>query len=194
VSYLSSTIIEETISHCQTDPKLGVAYFYFDFGVKEKQLHQNLMRSLVTQLSIRSEKTPEALQELYSRSYEGVQQPNETGLETALRFMLEEFTKTYIIIDALDECTDRKELLELIQAIHGWEMGEVQILVTSRRETDIEDALELLHADQVCIQSAQINGDIQLHIREQLQKISKRWPTQVQEEIEEMLMSGAHGM
>lgn len=145
---------------------------------------------------MQSKKAHKALLELYNCSYNGQQQPSKIGLKTTLQSMLRDPFKTYIIIDALDECTDRKELLELIQEINGWKISKVQILVTSRREPDIEYALELLLADQICIQSAQTNSDIQLHIQEQLQvdlKLS-RWPQKVQEEIEETLMNGAHGM
>jgi len=96
----------------------------------------------------------------------------------------------------LDESTEREELLKLIQEIVGWKLEKLHILVTSRRESDIEEALEPLVTDQVCIQSTLVNADIHTHIREQLQKDSKlkKWPTHVQTEIEEVLMEGASGM
>jgi hypothetical protein len=60
--------------------------------------------------------------------------------------------KTYIILDALDECTDKGELLELIQEMNKWRT--VQILATSRKEKDIEEILQRLVSCQICIQDA----------------------------------------
>jgi len=111
-----------------------------------------------------------------------------------LKSILGLFPKTYIILDALDECTDREELLVLIEEINRW--GAVQILATSRKEKDIEEALHPLVTCQICIQDAQIDNDIKLYIRHRLQNDSKlkKWPLKVQREIEESLMAGANGM
>src|SRR5215471_2646841 len=103
----SSTIIEDVKSHCLSDSTLGFAYFYFDFNDGEKQRHENLIRSLITQLSAKSAKVPEALQALYSLSEGGQHQPSKDGLVTTLQSILGDFPKTYIILDALDECADR---------------------------------------------------------------------------------------
>jgi hypothetical protein len=56
--YLSSTIIEDVISHCLADSTAGVVYFYFDFNDVKKQYQENLIRSLITQLSAQSAKPP----------------------------------------------------------------------------------------------------------------------------------------
>jgi len=183
------------MSHCQADATFGVAYFYFDFNDREKQRHEGLVRSLITQLSTQSAKTPEALQALYSRNQNGQQQPSNDGLVATLQSILGDFPMTYIILDALDECTDRAELLELIREISGWKM-KIHILATSRKERDIEEALEPLLTGQICVQSEQINGDIQLHVRERLHNDPKlkKWPVKVKEEIEKALMDGACGM
>ena len=121
---------------------------------------------------MQSEKIPEALQELYSQN-QGQQQPSNAELFATLKSIIRCFTKTYIIIDALDECRDRDELLELIQDLCGWKMEKMQILVISRQEADIEDALKPWIASQICIQSANTSDDIQLHIRERLRNDSK---------------------
>jgi hypothetical protein len=190
----SSTIVEDVISHCLSNPELRVAYFYFDFNDKRKQNHENLIRSLITQLSIQNASPPKALEALYAINQNGHQQPSHQGLVETLKVILRLFPKTYIILDALDECTDREELLELIEEMNRW--GAVQILATSRKEKDIEEALHPLVTCQICIQDAQIDDDIKLYIRQRLQNDSKlkKWPLMVQREIEESLMDGANGM
>ena len=113
----SSTIIEDVTLHCKSDSAVAVAYFYFDFNDAEKQRHENLLRSLIVQLSEQSVKTPEALNTLFSRSQDGGQQPKSDALALTLQRMAGDFDEIFIILDALDECRERQERLELIENI-----------------------------------------------------------------------------
>jgi hypothetical protein len=126
----------------------------------------------------------------------GKQQPSTGELLTALRQMIQEFNETFIILDALDECKEREELLADIEGMAGWKLGKLHILATSRREKDIEETLEPLVTGQICIASALVDADIQTYLHEKLQNDSKlkSWPANVQKEIQETLMDGAHGM
>ncbi len=65
------------------------------------------------------------------------------------------------ILDALDECKERQELLTDIDEIAGWKNRKLHMLATSRRENDIEESLEPLVNDQekICIQSALVNDE-----------------------------------
>jgi hypothetical protein len=51
--------------------------------------------------------------------------------------MIQAFDETFIILDALDECKGRQELLENIDEIGKWKTEKLHILCTSRREKDI---------------------------------------------------------
>jgi hypothetical protein len=84
--------------------------------------------------------------------------------------------------------------LELIQEMNKWR--KVQILATSRKEKDIEEVLYPLVTCQIGIQDAQIDDDIQLHIRHRLHSDPKlkKWPLDIQGEIEKSLINGANGM
>ena len=110
--------------------------------------------------------------------------------------MLGDFQQTFIILDALDECKEREELLGLLKDLITWKVKSLHVLATSRREGDIEEALEPSVTGQVCIQSAVINADIQIHVCERLQNNPKleKWPSNVRKEIEDTLMDKAHGM
>jgi hypothetical protein len=184
------------IIHCQSDQTLMIMYFYFDFSDTEKQRYENLMRSLVVQLSKQSTNSSEALNMIYSCCQEGRQQPTTNDLLFALQYMLGDFHQTFIILDALDECTEREELLGLIEKIVDWKLEKLYILATSRREKDIEETLEPLITGQICIQSTLINADIHIYICEKLQSDPKlmKWSVNVQKEIEETLINRAYGM
>jgi hypothetical protein len=144
INLYSSTIVEHILEYCKPDPAVAVVYFYFDFNDAQKQRHENLLRSLVLQLSMQSPQIPEALNTLFNSSQDGQQQPTFSGLRSTLQQILGDFSQTCIILDALDETSDRNELLKMIQDIVEWKLEELHILVTSRRESDIEEALETL--------------------------------------------------
>ena len=192
----SSTVIEEVKSQYSSNPSVAIAYFYFDFNDTEKQKHDKFTRSLVEQLAWQSMNALACLESLFSHCQDGRQQPTQDALESTLQQILGDCKETFIILDALDECKERKDLLVLLENLNSWGLEKLHILATSRRERDIEEALESLATSEICLQSALVNVDIYTHLSERLQNDSKlkRWPANVRGEIEQTLMDGAQGM
>ncbi|KAA6409051.1 MAG: vegetative incompatibility het-e-1 [Lasallia pustulata] len=197
---LSSTIIDAVLQEPQSKSEIAVAYFYFDFNDVEKQKSDKMIRSLITQLSRQSKKKLNKLEALFASCNNGGRQPDVEGLLTVLKEVVEGFDETYIVLDALDECSDREELLECIEEIQGWKLRQFHMLVTSRWLIDIKESLEPLTEPRgrICIQSALVNADIRTYVHEKLQndRCLKRWSSkpEVQEEIETALMQKADGM
>ena len=175
---------------------LAIAYFYFDFRDREKQHHENLIQSLITQFSAQCTSSPDALTRLYSQCHDGEQQPAATALLTTLRHIIGGFQHAYIILDALDECTEREDLLAMVGEMVDWKLDNLHLLMTSQKERDIEDCLESQVSCQINLQQRVVDADIHIHICERLQNDTrlKKWPMKVQKEIETVLMEGAHGM
>ncbi|KAA6412672.1 MAG: hypothetical protein FRX48_03664 [Lasallia pustulata] len=197
---LSSTIINAVLQEPQSKSEIAVAYFYFDFNDVEKQKSDKMIRSLITQLSRQSKKKLNKLEALFSFCNNGERQPDVEGLLIVLKEVLEGFDETYIVLDALDECSDRKELLERMGEIQGWKLRQLRMLVTSRWLIDIKESLEPLTEPRgrICIQSSLVDADILTYVRGRLQndRDLKRWRgmPQVQEEIETTLKEKANGM
>ena len=122
--------------------------------------------------------------------------PTADSMIMTLQYMMNEFVNIYIIIDALDECDDRDELLQFIKTMKTWESSKHHVLVTSRKEKDIEDAIGPVVTDQICMQSGLVDPDIRIYVEEKLKHDIRlnRWPEEVQCEIMEALMQGAAGM
>ena len=118
----------------------------------------------------------------------------------ALRQTVASLENTYIILDALDECGERDELLNHFEQIVSWEDANLHFLATSRREQDIEQALTPTTnpRNRISIQSELVNADIRTYVHDRLQidRKLKRWQkdSKVQMEIEDTLMTKAHGM
>jgi len=193
---LSSTIIQYLLDHCHQRPRSAVLYFYFDFNESGKQRHENMIRSLITQLSVCQKSISDSLDSLYNSG----RQPTNKGLLDTLHSIITASNEVFIILDALDECTERPELLSDIEEIMKWQDIRLHVLVTSRREVDIEESLEPLCDEEtsICIQSALVDADIRTYVHDRLSedRSFKRWRNQpkVQQEIETELMEKAKGM
>jgi hypothetical protein len=159
-----------------------------------------MLKSLVLQLACLSGPGEQELRALYSSCNQGTRQPMDEELLVTLKVMIELHTNIYLILDALDECSQREELLEVIEAILGWKIGKLHFLATSRKELDIEEAFKyyLTPRQFMCIQSHLVDSDIRSCVKHQIRRDRrfKRWQNkpEVQIEIEESLMRKASGM
>jgi hypothetical protein len=199
---LSSTILQTLLDSRQQDISNAVAYFYFDFTNPKKQNSELMVSSLICQLSQQSVKSPPALEAVfasYGKGGGGEPPPLHAALEV-LREMILVFPQTYFVLDALDECADRKTLIATLRSIAAWKIETLHLLVTSRKEKDIADSLERFvdYNSIICLQSKLVDPDIQTYVRQRLSddpKLEKwRKDDKIHEEIETTLSKGAHGM
>lgn len=192
----SSTIVEVIERHCQSELSSTPAYFYFDFNDSEKQKSSSLLRSLLTQLSISSHGCPEVLTKLYAECIKREQQPTDAALLTALKSIVGLLEHVYIIVDALDECSDQDELLAMITEISNWKLTNLHLIATSRRERNIEDGLTQLITAQINLGSDLVDADIQIHLSSKLDMDPKfkKWTADERLEIKDTLMQQANGM
>jgi hypothetical protein len=97
----------------------------------------------------------------------------------ALQSMIQDLPQSYIMLDALDECTQRAELMEIFETMVGWKVPNLHLLVTSRRERDIESSLEGFVGPQnsICLQSEVVDKDIQRYVQQRLSddKRLRKW-------------------
>ena len=189
------------IDQYQNDPKTVIAYFYFDFNDKEKQKPENLLSSLLAQLCSRNSRhICKSLKDLYTSSKhdsDGKElPPTFDGMYDTLVSLVSDFDQVYICLDALDECTDRKRLLDLLKLIQKKSLTHLHILATSRKERDLGVSLTKMTTECIDLQSAVVDADIRLYIEDQL---SKDWkftepPIKVKEDIKKALINNAKGM
>ncbi|KAJ4321942.1 hypothetical protein N0V94_002654 [Neodidymelliopsis sp. IMI 364377] len=197
---LSSTIIETLLQHCHDDINMVTVYFYFDFNDPQKQNPELLLHSLFYQLLQHSLIMPKGVDALFSSCGNGQRQPSMHALLEVMLQVIQQFTHVYIVLDALDECTQRSELMDVLATIAKWELQNLHLLMTSRRERDIESSLGdyLGEDDAICLQSDVVDKDIQQYVQQRLSsdKSLEKWKKDesVREEIEATLMREAHGI
>jgi hypothetical protein len=197
---LSSTIIEHLLQHCNENTSMVTAYFYFDFNDTQKQDPELMLRSLLCQLLQRSDVLPKGVDALFSSCENGNRQPSLHALLEVTRQAAQAFTQVYAVLDALDECMQRSELMDMLETMAGWQLENFHMLMTSRKERDIESSLEdyVKEEDAVCLQRDVVDQDIQRYVEQRLRddKGLAKWnkDAAIRQEIEEALMHGARGM
>ena len=90
--------------------------------------------------------------------------------------------------------------MDILETVAGWQLDNLHLLVTSRKERDIETSLESYvgEEDAICLQRDVVDQDIQRYVQQRLRddKGLAKWnkDASVRQEIEEALMHGACGM
>ncbi|KAF8344853.1 hypothetical protein F5887DRAFT_885732 [Amanita rubescens] len=191
---LCSTLIQAIQK--QTDRKCssGLAYFFCDVSDINKRNARGLLCSLV--LTLFTPQNHSVLKELFAKCKNGLQKPTDHDLYEVLKSYLSGFQDVYLFIDALDECTNVEEVLELVKLINGWSIRSCHLLVTSRKELPIVNSLREIMPIEVDLTSMPVNQDIEKYIDHMLFSATelKTWKPNAKELIKVTLMEKGKGM
>jgi hypothetical protein len=145
----SSTIVED-IDARRKAGLVSLAFFYYDFREDQKKDLRGLLSSLLVQLCHQSDSYCDVLSKFYSEHANGSRYPGDDALAGCLKDLLKlpGHAPVYIIVDALDECSNTSsipspcsDILNLIKELIKSEISNLHLCVTSRPEIDIWDAL-----------------------------------------------------
>jgi hypothetical protein len=204
---ISSTVIQDIEAVCKAG-NASMAYFYFDFRNAGKQGPQDLVCSLLTQLSAHSATRCDILSNLYSDHDKGKNQPSDSDLTECLKEMLAlpDQLPTYLIMDALDESPNtpgipspREKVLRLVEELVELCLPNLRICVTSRPEIDIRNMLEPLTSRRVSLhdesgQEEDIADYVRSVVYSKSEQIMRRWRTEDKELVIKSLSERADGM
>jgi hypothetical protein len=184
--------------HCEAIQSSAFAYFFFDGkdGQKGSQTVASLIRSLITQFSTPYGGVPAVLTQLYHSCHSGRAQPSVESLQATLLLILEAFDDVYIVLDALDECAERKDVLKWIKQTTSWRKSKLHLLATSRPEEDIAKHLRLLDPDHVNIMQDLVRRDIERYINSILYDEDSfgQWGDEMKANVKNTLLESAGGM
>jgi len=199
---LTSTILDHLRAARNGPPDSCVCLdFFFDFREKDKQDLNNMLRSFAFQLYSQCADSQKDLFNLFVSCEDGRKQPTTESLAKTLHGMMQRPSKVQIIVDALDECTTRVELLSWMKTLSISDLTRVYLIATSRQEDELESGLSewIYQENRIPIDKDSVNEDIRSYIKARLQEskeFQKRWAssTSVQEEIESVVGGKADGM
>jgi hypothetical protein len=190
---LASFIIENVKEFCKKAIQIntGWAYYYFYFS-REQDEAPHFLRWTINQLCRQSNHIPTEAHDLYRAREE----PIISSLLAALAAVLEDFERAYLVIDALDESSNRSRVLDILLHISNHaRFKKLQICAVSRREIDIEKALEDI-STKISLHNDLVDQDIRSYAQGLLQRHSRlsKWPENLKREIETAVVEGAKGM
>ena len=127
---------------------------------------------------------------------DGLSKPFDDKLLDILRQFVSGFEMTYILIDALDECLKMGEILKFIFTVHGWEIEQCHLLVTSRKEQQIMESMGTMQPLEVDMSQMPVDDDINKYIDLMLHSSPEleRWSPIEKDLIRKVLLGKAKGM
>ncbi|KAJ7693024.1 hypothetical protein B0H17DRAFT_1179119 [Mycena rosella] len=180
-SVLSSTVIEKLLasSNPNSAEAYAVGYFYFDFRKNETQLVETMLRSIILQLSKQSPQPYTTLDQQYANR-KGVT-PIYDNLRDVLDKLLSELGRTYIVLDALDECKEPDRLIHFIWTFQNRTTSPLHLLFTSQSRTDFTAAFKGL--PHTLLEPATTQDDIIGFVDSELRspKLPRSWWTRAME-------------
>jgi hypothetical protein len=201
----SSSIIEE-IEIMRKSGLASFAIFYYDFREDQKKDLRGLLSSVLFQLCHQSDSHYDILASFYSAHYYGAQSPSDDELVQCLKDLLRlpRQAPVYLIIDALDECSNisglsspRKELLMLLEDLITSQLPNLRICVTSRAEADIKPILGPLTFRSISLHDERgQKEDIEKYIKWIVSTNSnmRRWKPEQKQLVIDVLTERADGM
>lgn len=190
---LSSTIIED-LRFGGPATETAVVYFFFSSSDESKQKLDHMLRSLIFQLVGWAKSINSYLLKLFKSSLQGIEQPQTMQLVEVFNQMASEPQDVIVVLDALDESEEKRDLLRWITSSSN---QTCKFILTSRWEIEIERALApwLSPNRTITMESDLVDDDIEAYVHYRLEEEDdlSRWIS-MHEEIISTLVDKAAGM
>lgn len=173
--------------------------FFFDFTDTKKQKLSDLLRSLAFQLYGSHPGSQKDLDDLFTTFDSASMQPDTHTLSECIKSMMQTPQKIVILLDALDECLEGRELLQWIKEL-VLAFTNVQVIATGRPEHYLQQNLVVLLGEENCLplKKESVDNDIRSYIKARLEESQefKRWANfpDVLEQIRVAVSSKSNGM
>jgi Cdc6-like AAA superfamily ATPase len=138
---IAALAIEHLTTKVQSDT-IGVTWAYCSYKSQNEQTVRALLATILQQLvQADNPQGVQVLEKLRKKHAANGTTPNADELRQSLQALIAGFSTTFIVIDALDECSasddTRGQFLAHIRALHT--NADVRLMVTSRQVPDIVD-------------------------------------------------------
>ncbi|KAL4879893.1 ankyrin repeat-containing domain protein [Aspergillus karnatakaensis] len=189
---MTATVIEYLNERYADTPNTGIAYIYFNF--REQNKPEELLMSILMQLSRQRGALSESVKELFAKHKGAKTRPSWTDISKAQKAVMGSFSSLFIVIDALDECSEaegcrRRILSELFRLQEGTAM---HLFFTSRPNPDILESF----AGKTHLEIQANKDDIQVYIEGHIEMLprSVQRSQELQLEIKTTVSDNVAGM
>lgn len=191
---LTSIVINNLQDQFRGDSNVAIVYIYCNFRRHMEQTLEHLLAALLKQLAGNTPTLPSSVKSLHDHCKSNKSRPTADELSTTLKSVASEYSQVFIIVDALDECSEtnscRAKLLSSIFALQN--QCEINIFATSRHIPDIEDSF--IKSSKLEIRASK--QDVQRYLAEHISDLPncvKRNPD-LQDEIVSEIVEAVDGM
>lgn len=173
---------------------IGVAYVFCNYKVQSEQNTLSLLSAILKQLVQAQPSAAEAANALYELHSPRKTMATVDEILNALKVTLNNFSTVYIVVDALDECSDEhKSPLRLLEKLRDVQNGgDIRLMVTSRFIPDIQE--EFKSAPKLEVRASP--QDVAKFVKGQIPRLNKcvQRDNELQGEIEEHIVKAVDGM
>ncbi|KAL1607910.1 hypothetical protein SLS60_002849 [Paraconiothyrium brasiliense] len=197
---ISTVVLEDLLQRCDHSLRGVCAHFYFNFINNRTEGLELMLCSLISQLSKYCVQKPACLDILLALRKRGWPQPDESLriFMKVLQEMILEFPQVFILIEGLDECLQRSQLLSVLETM--WQLPNLHLLMISRHDMEFRDLVESLSNKEnaAILEIGGQHEDIRQYIRHRLSSESsfRKWASdaKLRQEVEETLVERADGL
>lgn len=193
---ITSIVVDHLCKTFRNDPGIGIAFLFCNFRQQQEQRLMDLFLSLLKQLAQRQPSLPECITRLYKDHARDQTRPPFSEISSALYSVIANYSRVFIIIDALDECsaTDGvlSQFLEELFSLHA-RTGS-NIFATSRPILDIPREFERQESSILEIHASP--EDMRRYLDGHINKVStclRKTPV-IEEKIKTAIIQAADGM
>lgn len=141
---MMAAIIVDHLWKTFPDDDIGIAYIYCNYKRQESQKTTDLLAAILKQLVQKRLFFREPVLTLYERHFNRKTRPSLDEILDALYIISKSYIKIYVVVDALDECTEidgtHSQLLTHLRDLH--ERTNTSLMVTSRFLPSVIEVLE----------------------------------------------------
>ncbi|KAF5684547.1 hypothetical protein FCIRC_3890 [Fusarium circinatum] len=131
-AFLVSIVIQHLLNLFDKDNSTLIAYHYCDFGQQNNETVHHIFSSILKQFAQCLGSLPATMVTLYNEHKKKDTRPSLSEIASALKTVASLSSRTFIVIDGLDECLVWRNLMAQLKDLQG-----VNILATSREIPEI---------------------------------------------------------
>ncbi|KAH6853293.1 nucleoside phosphorylase domain-containing protein [Chaetomium sp. MPI-CAGE-AT-0009] len=195
---LTSIVVNKLIAGFGDNGDIGIAYLYCNFKWKDRQSAEDLISSVLKQLAQGRSTLPQSLKSLHDKHKSKTTRPSFDEISMALHSVASEYTRVFVVIDALDECQAsdgcRDRLLSEMLALQA-KCG-ANLFVTSRDIPEITAKFTQSMKVEIRASDEDVRRYIEEHIERHMPPLRGQIETfpQLKEEIVTGITTAVQGM
>jgi Cdc6-like AAA superfamily ATPase len=193
---ITSIVVDHLCKEFGNNTDIGIAFLYCNFRQQREQQHIGFFLSLLKQFAQRTPAIPECVMRLYSDHGKTQTRPSFGEISTALHSVIASYSRSFIVIDALDEysATDGAVSQFLEELFNLQAKTGSSFFATSRHIFNILE--EFKRRQSVVLEIYASNEDMRRYLDGHIHRVSSfvRETLEIEEKIKAAIIKAAGGM